>query len=317
MTTFRSLVARSAPAWTASPRTAALLLLALAALPLRAQIVLPNPGESLPTFEVSTVKPSRSDLGRSFHVSTWWNDNSYSTLNTTLRDLIRDAFDIRSAAQLTGGPDALLDTRFDLSAKVADDDYAALQKLPREERSRQFYLMRQALLADRFGLKYHIETRVLPVFDLVVEKSGPKLQPWSPEPSPTASADASPTQSPADLREARPPVRPAPVQGSHMRIGRSQASMTVTGEPISNLVRMLHGQPDLAGRLLVDKTGLTGLYSFNLQWSPQRLGASPDPDATAPSLFDALKEQLGLRLQPAKAPTPVLVIDALNPPTPN
>ena len=311
------------------PRTAALLL-ALAALPpIHAQIVLPNQGETLPTFEVSTVKPSGSALGRSFHVSIWWNDNSYTTLNTTLRDLIRDAFNIGYAAELAGGSDALLDARFDLSAKVGDDDYAALQKLPRDDRDRQFHLMRQALLADRFGLKYHIETRVLPVFDLVVDKNGSRLQPWSPDPSPPATADPntkSPkAKTPADLREARrpeqpavnPPKAPPPVQGSHMSIGRSQASMTVTGEPISNLVRMLHGQPDLAGRLLVDRTGLTGLYSWTLTWSPQRLGASPDPDATGPSLFDALKEQLGLRLQPAKAPTPILVIDALTPPTPN
>jgi hypothetical protein len=71
---------------------------------LHAQLIVPNQGETLPTFEVETVKPSSSDLGPSFHTHIWRNDNSYRTENTTLRDLIRDAFDAHSAAQLTGAP---------------------------------------------------------------------------------------------------------------------------------------------------------------------------------------------------------------------
>jgi uncharacterized protein (TIGR03435 family) len=116
--------------------------------PLRGQLILPSQGETLPSFEVATIKPSRSDLGRSLHTSIWWNDNSWRTENLTLRELIRTAFNAASKAQLSGGPDTLLDSRFDISAKIGDEDYAALKKLPDEQRERQVQLMIQALLAE-------------------------------------------------------------------------------------------------------------------------------------------------------------------------
>ncbi|HEX4068405.1 MAG TPA: TIGR03435 family protein [Acidobacteriaceae bacterium] len=302
-------------------RTAAVLtvLFALAAaVPLRAQLVVPDKGETLPTFEVATIKPSRSDLGRSFRVQTWWNDNSYRTENLTLRDFIRFAFHLGSAAQLTGGPDRLLDARFDISAKIGDDDYAAMQKLPSDQRERTIDLMMQALLADRFGLKVHVETRTLPVFNLIVDKGGAKLQPFTPEPAPADTAGEPATThppTPSAAASKQPPAKPSP--GFRATMSRNQATMTVTGEPLSQPLRMIGHQPELDGRLVIDKTGLTGLYSFTLNWSPQRLNAPADPGATGPSLFAALKEQLGLRLEPSKAPVPIVVIDAITALTPN
>jgi uncharacterized protein (TIGR03435 family) len=100
-------------------------------------------------------------------------------------------------------------------------------------------------------------------------------------------------------------------------MSHDRATMTVTGQPLSNPLRMISHQPELDGRPVIDKTGLTGLYSFTLNWSPQRLNAASSPDPTGPSLFSALREQLGLRLEPAKAPVPIVVIDAVSPPTPN
>jgi len=297
-------------------RIAALAAVLAAALPLHPQVVLPNPGETLPTFEVATIKPSRSDLRRSFRVQTWWNDNSYRTENLTLRDFIRFAYHLGSPAQLTGGPDGLLDARFDVSAKIGDDDYAAMEKLPPEQRERIIDLMMQALLADRFGLKVHVETRTLPVFNLVVDKGGAKLQPYTPEPAPAAA--------PGDPATAHPPTpsaaasNPPPAKpGFRATMSRYQATMTATGQPLSAPLRMIGHQPELDGRIVIDKTGLTGLYSFTLNWSPQRLNAPASPDATGPSLFTALREQLGLRLEPSKAPIPVVVIDAVTAPTPN
>ncbi len=290
----------------------AVLFLALAAATLHAQLVLPNKGETLPTFEVATIKPSRSDLGRSFHISIWWNDNSYRTENLTLREFIRNAYNATSNAQLTGGPDTLLDSRFDISAKIGDEDFAALNKLPREQRERTVHLMMQALLADRFGLKVHVETRELPVFDLVVDKTGSKLQPWVAA-SHTRSAGSEPADSPSE-----------PSQGTTVSIGPELASIIATGEDLSSLVDTLSRQPELDNRLVVDKTGLTGKYDFALRWQPQRLladapGAKPvsSPDATSASLFAALKEQLGLKLESAKGPVQTVVIDAASPPTPN
>ncbi|HEX4064719.1 MAG TPA: TIGR03435 family protein [Acidobacteriaceae bacterium] len=287
-----------------------LIAVVAAALPLHAQLILPDKGETLPAFQVATIKPSSSALGRSFQVSMWWNDNSFRTLNTPLRDLIRTAFNADSPAQLTGGPDALLDARFDVNAKIAEDDYAHMQKLPRGERSRVLGLMMQAFLADRFGLRVHIETRELAIFDLVADKTGAKLQPSAPDPPPAPPASTASAPDP-------PAAPPKPHQGTTTSIGPHQASMEANDATLATLTTMLARQPELDGRLVLDKTGLIGKYDFKLQWQPQRLDAAPDPDATGPSLFAALKEQLGLKLEPAKAPVPIVVIDAASAPSPN
>lgn len=303
-------------------RTSVVLLLLFLAAVLHAQLVIPAKGQTLPAFEVATVKPSSSALGRSFHVHIWWSDNSYSTQNTTLRDLIRAAFNTGSEAQITGGPGALLDARFDISAKIGDDDYAAMRKLPRDENSRQLHLMLQALLIDRFGLRYHVETRDLPVFDLVVDKAGSKLLPFPDQPATPALPTSSPST--ANPPGSSPPPPPSSSPSVSTRIGSRDASITAIGSTLEPLTTILSRQPELEGRLILDKTGLTGKYNWTLQWSPQRLTADAprakpvsDPDSAGPSLFAALKEQLGLKLKPSRGSVPVVVIDAVSAPTPN
>jgi uncharacterized protein (TIGR03435 family) len=289
----------------------ALLAAVLAVAPaLRAQIVLPGKGEALPSFEVDTVKPSSRDLGRSFHVSIWWDDNAYRTENTTLRNLIRTAFNVGSDAQLSGGPDELLDTRFDLSAKISDDDFARQKKLPDEERDREMHLMVQSLLADRFGLKVHTETRELPVFDLVVDKGGSKLQPVAdPAPAPAGATQDS------SSAPAAPAARPSRNVRTH--ISNNQATMTASDADVESLVTMLNRQAELGGRIVIDRTGLAGKYNYTLQWSVQHPNATADPDADGPPLFTALREQLGLRLESSKGSVEVVIIDAVSAPTPN
>ncbi|HLJ77719.1 MAG TPA: TIGR03435 family protein [Acidobacteriaceae bacterium] len=277
------------------------------------QLVLPRPGETAPSFEVATIKPSSRDLGRSFHTHIWWNDNTYSTENTTLGDLIRNAFHI-SSTQLSGGSDDLLNSRWDVSAKMGEEDFAHMQKLSLDDRDRVPHLMLQALLADRFGLKFHTETRELPVFELVVDKGGAKLQPV---PAPEAASAAAPSKVSAPAEGSPAPTASAPPGSTTMRIGLHQASMTTDGGSVAALVATLDRQSELDGRTIVDKTGLTGRYSYSLHWSPQRLNAQPDPEADGPPLFTALREQLGLRLEPAKAPVQIVVIDAIANPTPN
>jgi uncharacterized protein (TIGR03435 family) len=287
------------------------LLMVLAFIPaLRAQIIVPEKGETLPTFEVATVKPAANDLGRSFHVSIWVNDNRFRTQNTTLRDLIRNAFDAEGPAQITGGPDAMLDSRWDINAKIGDDDFALLQKLPREDRNRALHLMCQALLADRFGLKTHVETREFPVFDLVLDKGGSKLQASAPEapPAPNAATDphASATSAPAG-RSGR---------SVSTSVGHDHGKMTATDASLADLTTMLGRRPELDGRTVIDKTGLTGKYDWILEWRPLSLN-STDSDETGPSLFTALKEQLGLKLEPARGPVQIVVVDAVSAPSPN
>jgi uncharacterized protein (TIGR03435 family) len=291
---------------------AAFLLAAFAcAATLDAQLILPRKDETLPAFEVATVKPNHHDLGKYHSESSWWNDNSYRIENFSLRDVIRAAYGAHSDTQVIGGPDALLDTRWDIDAKIGDDDYANMEKLSRDDRYREIHLMLQALLVDRFALKFHAESRELPVFDLVVDKSGAKLLTATPKPPPV------PANAPADT------AKPAQ-QGTTARIGFHQADVIVAAGTLQTLTAILARQPEVDGRLILDKTGLTGKYTFSLHWQPEHLyadapGARPvsDSDSEGPSLFVALKEQLGLRLKPAKGPVQVIVVDAVSSPTPN
>ena len=293
----------------AARKLLALLTLAFA-IRLPAQLILPDKGETVPTFEVATVKPSSKDLGRSFHTHIWWNDNTWRTENTTLRDLVRVAFNIGSNAQLAGGPDALLNARWDINARMDDEDYARLEKLPNEDRDRTLHLMLQELLADRFGLKVHTETRSLPLFDLVVNKGGAKLQSiQNPVPALT-DAGASGATSPSS-----PAAKPS--ENVTTRIGRNQASVTATDATLAALTTMLSHQPELNGRIVFDKTGLAGRYNYSLQWSPQRLDALASADTPEPSLFTALKDQLGLKLESSKGAVEIIIVDAVSAPTPN
>jgi uncharacterized protein (TIGR03435 family) len=163
--------------------------------------------------------------------------------------------------------------------------------------------MLQALLAERFKLKVHFETRQVPVFELVVAKGGPKLK--------DAVTDTSP-----DLRkdkDGKPLIGMFHTADTTVVQGQSM-------QPLANLMSMPFA---FIGRPVIDKTGLTGTYDFTLHWSAQPLGqvvngvASFVPPAEdAPSIFTALQE-LGLKLQPASGPIEVIVIDHIEHPTEN
>ncbi len=164
-----------------------------------------------------------------------------------------------------------------------EETAAALQKLPPKEQSEQRRLMLRALLADRFKLKVHQETKILPLYQLVIAKGGPKLK----------ESHASKTTTNG--------------------IGR----LTAQRMTMASLTRILTVVTD---RLVVDKTGLTAEYDFDLRWTPDDLqeSAGEIPEAVSgPSIFTALKEQLGLKLQPAKGPVDILVIDHIERPSEN
>jgi uncharacterized protein (TIGR03435 family) len=170
--------------------------------------------------------------------------------------------------------------------------------------------MLQALLADRFKLSIHRETKELPVYALVAAKNGPKLQ--------EAKADAT---YPNGIKGPDGVAR-----GGMMRIGGGE--VTGQGLPIANLTRMLSQQ---LGRTVIDKTGLTGKYDFTLQWTPDESqgpmfkgadGAPPGgnpapPESSGPSLFTAIQEQLGLKLESQKGPVEIIVIDHVEKPSQN
>lgn len=189
-----------------------------------------------------------------------------TVMTATLKDLVAFAYHLRTY-QVTKGPGWFDSEKFDMTAKT-------------DERvtNDQLKLMLQALLADRFQLSFHRETKEMPIYELVMAKDGPKL------------------------KEAEKP-------GLGVGIGRNQ--LNGKGAPVSILTSTLS---DKVERVVLDKTELTGYYEFTLKWSPD--GAPPE-ERTEPDLFTALQEQLGLRLLPAKGPVEILVVDRAERPTRN
>lgn len=274
----------------------------------------PKPGETLPSFEVAAIKPDDSGP---YHSSINDDNDSYRVENVSLRDLIMNAWDARTKAQIEGGPDKVMGQRFDINARIAQEDLAQLKKLDPKESERQRSLMLQQLLIDRFHLKVHVESREAPVFALVLAKGGPKFKPAAPPP--VAGAE--------DV--AASPDKPKPHgQGTWMRMSGTTGELQAWGSSMESLADMLSGQSETSGRYVIDKTGLQGNYDYSLRWTPENLTVNVrssdsvgklalDAGNSGPSLFSALESQLGLRLESEKAPVESLVVDHVEAPSPN
>lgn len=289
------------------------VLALLCAVPIRAQLILPQDGETLPTFEVATIKPAPYSNRMSMQAM----PNGYRIENVELSFMIQNAYGANSDAQLLGGSDALLHQHFDVQTKIDPSDAAQMKTLSKEDWRRRMALMMQALLRERFHLKMHVETRELPIYALEVAKGGPKFQPTAPPAPEPATEPESGTQPPDQVTHR--PSRPT----STIRISPTKAEMSVSGGTMKQLAMMLTVQGEAGNRVIFDRTGLTGKYDWHLEWTPEGMGmaqkgddGSP-PDSDAPGLFTALQEQLGLKLEPQKGPVQVVVIDHLEPPTPN
>ena len=226
-----------------------------------------------PSFEVATIKPSRPDDN-----DHGWHSNSDRVRieNYTLRDLIVSAYGLKSKSQALGGPDWIDKKHFDISAKVDETEMTKMKTMTRDDRRKQWNLMMQALLADRFGLSVKREIRRSPVYLLVVTKSGARL------------TDSTPDEKNHDLS----------VQNT---------AMTATAVSMDSLANYLTTQFEVGDRVVLNRTGISGDYDFKLNWAPDR-GQGIQPDAVLPGLFTALKEQLGLELKPDKAPVDVVVV---------
>jgi bla regulator protein blaR1 len=240
-----------------------------------------------PAFEVASIKPSDPNDQR-FMIGS--QPGGRFTANANLKLLIGVAYDVRNH-QISGGPTWMDTAKFEITAKA--DSLAALP--PGPANGTQMRLMLQSLLEDRFKLKLHRETRQEQVYELVVPPGGSKMK---------VAADAG----------------PGGRQG--MRMGPGQ--LTGTAAPIAILINTLSQQ---LGRSVIDKTGLNGKYDFTLTYTPDagQSGAygppgpdvPPPPDPNGPSIFTAIQEQLGLRLESTKGPVDVLVIDRAEKPDAN
>jgi uncharacterized protein (TIGR03435 family) len=250
--------------------------LTLVAIPMLSQA----PSETKPAFEVASVKASDS-LDNSYITGS--PGGRYVAVGVPIRMVIRDAFRLRPF-QIVGGPDWTNTDRWDIEAKPKEEDAQALPAGPPDPtRPSRGNLMVQSLLEDRFQLKTHRETRELPVYELTVAKGGPKIK---------ASAG---------VPEGRP----------RMRAGRG--NLEAYQMPLSTFAFVI--SPDV-DRLVLDKTGMPGLFDFKLTYSPTT-PAEGAPPSDVPSIFTAIQEQLGLKLESAKGPVEVLVIDSMQKPTSN
>jgi uncharacterized protein (TIGR03435 family) len=202
-----------------------------------------------------------------------------------------------SESQIIGGPDWTSQTMYQIHAKIDDLQFAVMQKMSSAQQTQQIQLMQQSLLAERFKLKAHFETRQMPVYALELAKGGPKL-------TPAKGEGAAP--------QAQPTIMSVVSKGDGLN------EITAKEVQPSQLILMLQNQPELGHRMIIDKTGLTGHYDLTLDWAREGPATaevgSANADA-APSLFTALKEELGLQLVETKGPAEVLVIDSIERPS--
>jgi uncharacterized protein (TIGR03435 family) len=214
------------------------------------------------TFEVASIKQNVSEGPVSSMRAT---KGLITVENASLKKIMLAAYDIpddRDYALV--GPSWLTAEHFDIQARF-----------PADTPTPQVRLMMQALLAERFKLALHRETRQLPAYALVLGKNGPKIH---------AVEDGQPktVSGPGELQATRIPM-----------------------PKLADLLARVLGQP------VTDATGLTGVFNFTLNWSPTGTAHPDDSTADGPSIFTALQEQLGLKLESRKGPVEVLVVDSM------
>jgi uncharacterized protein (TIGR03435 family) len=237
------------------------------------------PGETKPlAFDVVSIRPStRTDGAWGFPHT----PDGFSAMSVPLRKLIEEAYSRDDDNLVVGGPSWIDSANFDIQAKLAPGDADAAQKLPQSQRS----AMLQPVLIDRFHLIVHHETRQVPVFFLTISKQGAHLK-----------------------------VQPPATKNSGCMFHMPNIhTLSAENCAVGSLIQVLRNP---AGRIVLDRTGLIGIYDFSLHWTPDNTPVD-SPTAGGPSIFTAVQEQLGLRLEPASAPLDVLVIDSAQKPSPN
>lgn len=260
----------------------------------------------LPAFEVASIKPRTGATPVGFPPQA---PDRFVSPDITASQLIRYAYDMQEF-QIIGGPSWLRSSRFDVSAKAEGPTT--------QDRMR---LMVRRLLADRFGLRAHAESRELSTYALVVARADGRLG----EHMRPSAIDC---QAIIAAGKVRPPTAAAaaglpPQCAWRIAITASSAQMMVDGVQLARFATLLG---PMARRTVVDRTGLAGTYDIDLEFLPDQAGLPVVPvirDSPAPpardglSLFTALQEQLGLKLESERGPVNVLVIDGAELPAPN
>jgi uncharacterized protein (TIGR03435 family) len=235
---------------------------------------------SRPEFEVASIKRSKPGA-EGGGIKPMPGGQTYIATNVPVKLMIKLMFHLNNS-QISGGPGWLDTDLYDVEAKA--DGPQSIDEL---------HVMFQNLLVDRFKLQYHKETRILPAYELVVDKSGAKL---------TVNTSAEHFD--------------IPIRGTGFgKLEATHCSMSYFAWLISQMLN----------QLVIDQTGLAQFYDFKLEWAPQPppgLAAGPDaaanlPPTNGPDIFTAVREQLGLKLESHKEPVEVMVIDHIERPSEN
>ena len=263
-------------------------------------------------FDIVSVKRSAPDAGGSMVGD---GRGQYQAINVPVRVTITNAWNLRDH-QIVGAPDWLARDRFDIVAKEPDGTFTDEQRR----------LMMQVLLRERFKLQAHLDTREMPLYNLVLAQAdgrlGPELKPTAvdcaalrKERAAGAAAPAGPTK-PITSVDERVPC------SQRMFFGPQGVTINASGRTLDQIATMLGTYAD---RTVVNKTGLKGEYDMLLKFRPEAggpigglappLSTTGDPLSDLATLGVAVREQLGLRLEPARGPVQVLVIDSISPPT--
>jgi uncharacterized protein (TIGR03435 family) len=262
-------------------RRLAVVMLAMVAMSGRGeQAIATRP--AFQAFDAATVKPVDPDHAEAGRYYRIEGVNRFVVVNYTLKLLIAAAYDLNPRT-ISGGPGWVDSAKFNIVARAPGD--------LRPERSEQMRMLR-ALLLERFGLQFHREQKTFSLYELQVAKDGPKLK----------ASTAAPDEPPQVISTVYPDRITLPARNVTM------------GDFVAMMQRALLDRP------VVDKTGLTGRYDFDLTWAPdetQFQGEAPKvaQDVASPPLFTALPQQLGLRLEATRGPVSALVIDKAQPPT--
>jgi uncharacterized protein (TIGR03435 family) len=242
-----------------------------------------------PEWDTAVVKPHPpEDHNMSWQITA----DSVVLVNLSLEQLICSAWDLKPY-QVSGISGWMQSSRFDLTAKVSEDDAAAYNNLTVEQRRN----MLQKLMMERFRLKVHTETKTLPTYDLVVDKGGSKLQVSRAIEAPSREEM---NEHPEKYRKGEARMGPGMYEGTGVAV-RSLASQ------LSNAV----------GKPVHDATKLSGSYDIKLHYRPGELAPDGGENSDAPSVFSAVQEQLGLKLIPSQGPVETLVVDAAQQPEAN
>jgi len=241
-------------------------------------------------FEVASITLSDPDASGGFMTIPGPGSISdrFTERNVTLIKLIRAAYGIPFDAEdsrISGGAAWLNSARYDVDAKIDSSMVDELKKLSPDQSTLAQQHMLQELLADRFKLAAHHETRDLPIYTLVITKNGSKLQ----------------------------EAKPGEVASSSYSGPERTQFITGQARSIASLVGILSVS---LGCPVLDKTGLPSKYDFKLEWTPDD-GTPTQPDSMASSIFTAIQEQLGLKLVSGKGPVDIVVIDHVERPSAN